>query len=110
MDVKLTGKITEIKDTEVISDKFQKRVFVVNEYDPNYPRDYAFEFHKDKCSILDNYKSGDKVTVEANVQCNEYNGRYYTQLKAWRIEKEGKSEAVKAAENILTDDGSELPF
>lgn len=40
----------------------------------------------DKVKELDKYQVGDKVKVSFNVSSREYNGRWYTDVRAWRIE------------------------
>ena len=43
---------------------------------------------KDKVTMLDPLQIGQDVTVHFNVRCREYQGRYYTNLTAWRIQAE----------------------
>jgi len=83
----LIGTITEIKATEIVSDKFSKREFLVTEIAEQYAQTIPFIFVQDKCSALDTYKVNDQVTVSYNIRSNEHKGRYYVNLNAWRIEK-----------------------
>jgi hypothetical protein len=32
---------------------------------------------------------GDKITASINIESREYNGRWYTDVRAWKIQKEG---------------------
>lgn len=115
----LIGIITEIKATEVVSDKFSKREFLVTEIAEQYAQTIPFIFVQDKCSALDTYKVGDPVTVSYNIRSNEHKGKYYVNLNAWRIEKyvgDGGTPAMQQNpnfENETANGGAEeddLPF
>jgi len=93
MSNQVKGKIKVINDTQTFDSGFQKREFVVTT-DEQYPQDIKLEFVKDKCGILDTYKVGQDVLVSYNLRGNEYNGKYYTNLQAWRVES---GEAVEQA-------------
>ena len=86
MSNQVKGKIKVINDTQTFDSGFQKREFVVTT-DEQYPQDIKLEFVKDKCGILDTYKVGQDVTVSYNLRGNEYNGKYYVNLQAWRVEQ-----------------------
>lgn len=86
MSNELTGTIKVINDTQTFESGFQKREFVVTTNDPNYPQDIKLELIKDKCSVLDTYNVGQDVKVSFNLRGNEYNGKYYVNLQAWRVE------------------------
>jgi hypothetical protein len=86
MELKLSGKIKLINDTQTFDSGFSKREFVITT-DEQYPQDVKFEVIKDKTSLLDNFSVGDNVDVSFNVRGNEYQGRYFVNLQAWRINK-----------------------
>lgn len=109
-----SGTIKIIGQTESVGyNGFTKRQLVVDS-DEQYSQPISVDFIKDKCSILDSYKVGQKVKVYYNIRSNEYNGKYYTNLQAWRIEKiEGEqhqpTQAAKKEEPMDTLYG-DLPF
>ena len=54
-------------------------------------------------------KVGDVVDVSFNVECREYNGKYYTDLQAWKVFKADQQQQPQAQE--VADNGNdELPF
>lgn len=93
--MELEGRIIKVMDVQSFDSGFTKREFVVNTYKETYPQDIKFEVFKDKCSMLDQYNPGDAVKVEFNIRGNEYNGKYYVTLQAWKLEKQAQeTEAV----------------
>lgn len=72
-------------ETQTFGSGFTKREFVVT-IDEQYPQDIKFELIKEKTSAIDSFKNGDTLKVSFNVRGNEYNGKYYVNLQAWRIE------------------------
>lgn len=81
----LVGKLKVVLDVQTFSSGFTKREFVVTT-EEQYPQDIKFELIKDKTSLVDAYKPNDTVKVSFNVRGNEYNGKYYVNLQAWRLE------------------------
>ena len=75
-----TGRIFLINETQVISDKFKKREFILeieNETNSDWNDFVKFELIQDKVSVLDGLSINDKVNVNFN-------------LKGRKWEKDGK--------------------
>ena len=119
MSLTIKGKI--IKKLEIESgtskagNEWKKQSFVLNtnkEYNP----EICFQlFGEEKMQMLNNLSEGDQVEVAFNLYSREYNGKYYHNLDAWRIEKIEATEDTNIAEEfpILDDEKSEkddLPF
>ena len=85
------GKIKVIYDTQSFASGFSKREFVVTTAADKYPQDLKFEVVKDKCPLLDGFKAGQDVSVNFDIRGNEYNGKYYVNLAAWKIQAGGGS-------------------
>lgn len=85
MSLELTGRITFIGDVEVISDKFSKRLFVLEIADGNYTKKVALQFVNDKTSKLDGIQIGSEVTVKFNIESRDHNGKWFTNLTAWYL-------------------------
>ena len=86
MSYDLTGKVKLVQDAKTISDRFTVREFVVTVEDGNYPQDIALQFVNDKVSLLDNIQAGQEVTVSFDIRGREYNGRYFNNLNAWKLQ------------------------
>jgi len=94
---KFTGTIKVIQDTQRISDKFQKREFVVTDTTSMYPQDILFQATQDKCTLLDQFQANDNVEVSFNLRGREWTSpqgevKYFNTIEAWRIEKQGQSQ------------------
>ena len=80
-----SGKIKEIFETQTFPSGFSKREFVVTT-DERYPQDIKFDCLKEKADMLNDFKAGDAVRVSFDIRGREYNGRYYVDLNAWKID------------------------
>jgi len=105
------------KDTQVVSEKFSKREFVVTlDHDSKYPQHVPFQVSQDKCSLLDNLKEGDELKLSVNLRGNEWNDRYFVNLECWRIEKigqvaQGSPTRVNTVDTMPAQDiPDDLPF
>ena len=94
MSLEVTGKLLHKYDTQVVSERFKKREFVLElaeEINGNTYTNYAkMQLVQNKCELLDKYNEGDTVKVSFNIKGNrwERDGKvnYITNLDAWRIE------------------------
>lgn len=114
MELKINGKVKLIMDTQTFDSGFRKREFVITTQE-QYPQDVKLECTQDRVTLLDSYNEGDDVEVSFNIRGNEYNGRYYVNLQAWRINKGTGADAPvpQAPDTTLeqTDDqDDDLPF
>ncbi len=83
MDIE--GSIKVILEPQTFSSGFQKREFVITTKE-QYPQNVKFELIKDRIDLIAPYKAGDQIKVHFNVRGNEYNGKYFVNLQAWRLE------------------------
>ncbi len=105
----LEGTIHQIDDVQEFKSGFTKREFVVEAMDGQYSQMIKFECVKDKTSLTDDCSVGDKVTVHFDIRGNEYNGRYFVNLNAWRLEKGGaaaETGSSRVAEDSFGDTGA----
>ena len=94
----ITGKVIAISETQTFASGFQKREFVVETNEEKYPQKIKLEAAKDGCAKLDSYNIGDTVTVGFNIRGNEYNGKYYVNLQAWKFERTGEPKVEKQSD------------
>ena len=65
----------------------------------NFPTKACFNvWGADKVKELEQFQIGDKIKLSFNVSSREYNGKWYTDLRAWRIIKAGAPAAGNYAQ------------
>ncbi|MFT6166294.1 MAG: hypothetical protein ACJAV5_000900 [Vicingaceae bacterium] len=93
MSLAIKGRIKTILDVESGTSKagkgWRKQSFVVDtgaQYNP----DVCFGvFGDDKIEMLARFNAGAEVEVSFNVSSREYNGKYYHNIDAWKIDPIG---------------------
>ncbi|HQW30243.1 MAG: DUF3127 domain-containing protein [Verrucomicrobiales bacterium] len=85
----MEGTVKMIGEVQSFASGFSKREFVVEVEDGKFPQAIKFECLKEKATLIDDYRVGDPVKVFFDIRGNEYNGKYYVNLNAWKLEKPG---------------------
>ncbi|HNE29091.1 MAG TPA: DUF3127 domain-containing protein [Saprospiraceae bacterium] len=96
MAFEVEGKLYRIFPTEQKTASFQAREFVLEVPDGNYPQYVKFQVVQDKCSLLDQYKEGERLKVSFDLRGREWQGKFFTSLNAWRIDRAGSADAPAA--------------
>lgn len=89
MNLEITGKLlTLLPETsgQGKNGTWTKRDFVIETAD-QYPKKVCISAWGDKADGLRNVKIGDEIKVQFNIESREYNERWYTDIRAWRIER-----------------------
>ena len=119
--MEVQGKITKILDKVTGQKKdgsgeWVKQSFVI-ETTEQYNNLYCFEvFGDEKVDNLNKYnKVGQDVKVDFNVSTNEWKGKYFTTLQAWKIFKAGDDAELTSPPNFnpapdLEQADNDLPF
>ncbi len=67
-----------------------KQEFIVEFQDGNYPSQVCLNvWGEDKVKDLERFHDGDSVRISFRVSSREFGGKWYTDLRAWRIEPAG---------------------
>ncbi|MFV0554605.1 MAG: DUF3127 domain-containing protein [Mangrovibacterium sp.] len=67
---------------------WKKQEFVVETTEnPQYPKKVCFTLFGDRMSVLQNIKEGDEVRVSFDVESREYQGRWFHNVNAWRVDQ-----------------------
>jgi len=103
MSFEVKGKIKVLFDQQDFPSGFYKRDFVVTTNE-QYPQDIKFGALKERVEQLNGLGEGDEVTVKFDIRGREYNGNYYVDLNAWRIERGVSSQS--ATPNSSSDNKS----
>ena len=92
MGIEVTGKLHTIFETKQVTERFQKREFVVEISDnPKYPQVVLFQLTGDRCEQLDRVRVGDQVRIEFSLRGREWKSpqgdvKYFNSLDVWSIE------------------------
>lgn len=115
--MKIEGKLKVKNDTQVVSEKFSKREFVITT-SGEYPQDILLQLTQDKCSLLDSINIGDTIEAGYNLKGREWKTptgevKYFNTIEVWKINtlnqsiKQPKENAPTPLQNENTDG---LPF
>ena len=78
-------QILPIESGESKSGKtWQKQTIIIETADA-YPKQIAVEVSEKALSSLQDYSEGMTITCSINIESREYNGRWFTSVKAWKI-------------------------
>lgn len=66
-----------------------KQEFVIEFQEGNFPSKLCLNvWGEDKVKELEGFQVGDKLKVSFNLSSREYNGKWYTDVRAWRISRD----------------------
>lgn len=115
--MEIQGKIIQVLPIQEGTNKDGKawkvQPYVLETIDTNYPTKLYFEVWGDRINRYP-LEEGDEVTVSFDLESREFNGRWYTTARAWRVavgtEAAPAAQPVEAkAESDSQGDG-DLPF
>ncbi len=106
MALDITGRIIQkMNKTEGISKAgkpWSKQEFVI-ETQETYPRKVCLSVMNDKVNELEKFNVGDMITAGLNIESREYNGRWYTDVRAWKIDGQRSSAEAPASNTFQAD-------
>jgi hypothetical protein len=92
--MEITGTLVQINEPITGQGKngmWKKQEFIL-ETEGQYPKKVMITAWGDKLN-LGSFKPGSKITVGFDLESREYNGRWYTDVKAWKIAAGGATTA-----------------
>jgi hypothetical protein len=95
MSYEVEGKLHKKYDTEKKSGTFQTREFVLLVEQGQYPNYIKFQLVQDRVEAIDNVEEGAMIKVYFDLRGREWQGKYFTNLQAWRIEAVGQDSRSK---------------
>ena len=103
--------------------EWQKQLFIVSNNEGYEGKEQLFCFEVFGSEKVDNFnkfnKVGDSVTVDFNINTNEWKGKYFTSLQSWKITKNENSTQINAGgtkptfepvTNFNEEEFDDLPF
>lgn len=99
MSLEISGKIIQILPEQSGTGKngpWIKQDFVI-ETQEQYPRKICFSAWGDKASQVKSLAMGTMVNVSFNAESREFNGKWYTDLRMWKMDVQSASQAAPPA-------------
>jgi hypothetical protein len=120
--MEISGKVIAVQPVQTGEGRngvWKKQEYVI-EYDPNsqYPKKMMFNLWGDKIDQY-NIREGQKLQVSFDIDCREYNGRWYNDIRAWKVDVDNGaadvddpqvSQAFPAPEITASNETDDLPF
>jgi len=93
----INGKLNIILDkvsgTSKSGNDWVKQEFIL-ETDGNYPKKVCFSLWGDKLDALTGVKPGEQIKVSFDPESREFNNRWYTELRVWKLETAGSAQSA----------------
>lgn len=100
--MEINGKIVQVLIEQSGNGRngvWRKKEYIL-ETGGNYPKKVCFTVWGDKIDQF-NIQEGNQVNVGIELESREYNGKWYSDIKGWKVDKQG--EAATSAEYKSTD-------
>lgn len=122
--MQLTAKLVQVLPVQTGTGKngeWKKHTIVV-ETDGMYPKKVCVTIWGDDKVSGDVLKEGNLLDISFDLESREFNGRWYTDVRAWKVEGVGGSQSMSAGYsasddptpaapvNFGGDSGDDLPF
>jgi len=107
--MEIKGKIIELlpeKSGESSNGTWRKQEYIL-ETDSQYPKKVCFMAWGDK---IDQFaiKHGENLLVSVDLESREYNGRWYTDVKAWKVSRDGTPDYSQPHSETSVDRNTDL--
>jgi len=122
MALSVKGRINQLLKPETGVSKggkeWNKREFVI-ETEEQFPRKVCFTLFGDKTPLIDGLSVGEMVEVSFNLESREYNGKWFHNINAWKIDKPSVNQLPDAPPEYSMNDippepeeytATDLPF
>ena len=94
LTLEISGKIIELlalKSGQSANGEWRKQEYVL-EIDGQYPKKICFMAWGDKIDQF-NIQQGETIEVSIDLESREYNGRWYTDVKAWKVSRDSANQS-----------------
>jgi single-stranded DNA-binding protein len=125
-NIVLEGKLIKLLDLQQgVSTRgaWKKQEFIL-ETEEQYPKKVCIACWGERVEDITKYSPGSKLKVSVNIESREWNNKWFTDIKAWRIEtmQDGVASPAQAQESptpdggditgisFSDDEGDDLPF
>jgi hypothetical protein len=105
MNLEVEGKVVQILEEQSGQGRNGTWVKqeVIIETDDQYPKKICLACWGDKAAVAKALTPGERIKAGINIESREFNGRWYTDIKAWRIDKQGAASSASTAPQAPDD-------
>lgn len=99
----ISGKVIQVLPKQTGNGKngvWEKQEYVI-EIEGTYPKKVCFNLWSPKIAQFD-IKEGEFLNVSVDIESREYNGRWYTDVKAWKVERPGAANSAPSQASSST--------
>ncbi len=87
-----------------------KKQDIIVATDGQYPKKICISVWGEKINESQ-LKPGNQLKIDFDIESREYNGRWYTDVKAWKVEVAGDAKVAVPEEGLATNtEETDLPF
>ncbi|MCG8698404.1 MAG: DUF3127 domain-containing protein [Bacteroidales bacterium] len=114
--MEIKGKIAKILDAQSgksAKGEWKKQEFIL-ETNAQYPKKVCIANWNDKIDLA-SLKLGDEVVAHIDVESREFNGKWYTDVKIWKLEMAGQQQSgqpdmPEKLDDIQWNNNNDAPF
>ncbi len=119
MSYEAKGTLHKKYETEKKTETFQAREFVLKVEEGNYAQFVKFQLVQDRCAIIDDMNEGEELLVTFDLRGREWNGKYFTNLNAWKVDRVQTAAPADSGDDFPTlddeppvgeEEDGDLPF
>ena len=110
--ISLEGRLVQIlsaQEGQSTRGAWKKQDFII-ETSEQYPKKVCICCWNEKTDELSKFQLNDNLRVSVNIESREYNSKWYTDIKAWRIEQLNTESTTNSNPAISEDDISGVSF
>ncbi len=122
MSLSVKGKVFKVLNPESgvsrAGKEWKKQEFIIETQD-QFPKKVCFTLFGDKTSLADGLTDGQEIEVSFNLESREYNGKWFHNINAWKIDQATSNAPSNLPPEYNTNDippepeddgGDDLPF
>lgn len=117
--MELTGKIIQqlpLQSGQGKNGEWKKQEYILETNNSQFPKKVCFNVWGDKIGQF-NLQAGQDVSIEIEIESREFNSRWYTEVRAWKVNTGSESapsaptpKAAAAAPKVQVPPTNEAPF
>lgn len=107
MSFKIKGKVFDILPIQTGTSargEWKKQDFVIETADDQFPKKICFTLFNDKIDMIKGISNNNEIEVSFSIEGREYNGKWFHNINAYRIERPSQQEPAFGAPPFTPDD------